>query len=145
MRRAMTIGQLAKAAGVNVETVRYYQRRGLIAEPPKPPGGQRHYAESVAREIGFLRRAQQLGFTLDEAKVLLGMSDGRSYRKTRLLAEEKYATLGVRVAQLNRMRRHLKRLIDRCRANKGTARCPLIEALLDEGSGRRGFSSSGHR
>src|SRR5687767_13090020 len=114
MAQAMTIGQVAKAAAVNVETVRYYQRRGLIGEPAKPPGGHRRYTELVVRQIGFIRGAQQLGFSLEEVKDLIKLSDGRDNRKVRLLAEGKFTVLGARVAQINRMRRKLKRLIEAC-------------------------------
>src|SRR5688572_7473329 len=74
MQEAMTIGRLAKLAGVNVETVRYYQRRGLLREPSKPAGGQRRYAPAVAQQIGFIRRAQQLGFSLEEVKSLMDLA-----------------------------------------------------------------------
>ena len=110
----MTIGQVAKAAGVNVETVRYYQRRGLIGEPAKPPGGHRRYTELVVHQIGFIRGAQQLGFSLEEVKDLIKLSDGRECRKVRALADGKFAMLGSRVAQINLMRRKLKRLVDAC-------------------------------
>ena len=110
----MTIGQVAKAAGVNVETVRYYQRRGLIGEPAKPPGGHRRYTDLVVRQIGFIRGAQQLGFSLEEVKGLIKVTDGADSRKVRALAEGKFAILGTRISQLNTMRRKLKRLIDAC-------------------------------
>ena len=115
MLRAMTIGQVAKAAGVNVETVRYYQRRGLIGEPTKPPGGHRRYTDLVVRQIGFIRGAQQLGFSLEEVKGLLKVSDGRDSAKVLALAEGKFDVLGTRIEQISRMRRKLKRLIDACR------------------------------
>ena len=71
MSETMTIGRLAKAAGVNVETIRYYQRRGLLLEPRKPPGGHRRYSSTVLRQVAFIRSAQQLGFTLEEIGKLL--------------------------------------------------------------------------
>ena len=129
MREAMTIGRLAKAAGVNVETVRYYQRRGLLREPHKPPGGHRRYAAAVVQEIEFIRRAQQLGFSLEEVKSLMGMSDARDCSDARGMAERKYDSLGVRIAQLNGMRRQLKRLINACRRKARGAPCPFIAEL----------------
>ena len=129
MQDAMTIGRLAKAARVNVETVRYYQRRGLIGEPRKPPGGQRRYPASVVRQIGFIRRAQQLGFTLAEVKELLLYSDGRSIRETRVLAERKQGVLETHIVHLQKMRRELKALIEKSRKAKGVGPCPIIEAL----------------
>jgi MerR family transcriptional regulator, mercuric resistance operon regulatory protein len=119
MPRAMTIGQVAKAAGVNVETVRYYQRRGLVGEPTKPPGGHRHYTDVIVRQIGFIRGAQQLGFSLEEVKGLIKLADGEEGRKVRQLAEGKMETLGTRIAQINRMRRKLRRLIAACKRNPG--------------------------
>lgn len=137
MARAMTIGQLAKAAGVNVETVRYYQRRGLIPEPAKPPAGQRHYPEGVVRRMGFIRAAQRLGFSLEEVKSLLELSGGETCRKARNLAEDKYQMLGIRVAELNSMRRQLRALIKRCLATGRGSTCPLIDELYEESAKRR--------
>jgi MerR family transcriptional regulator, mercuric resistance operon regulatory protein len=130
MPEGMTIGRLAKAAGVNVETVRYYQRRGLIGEPERPLGGQRRYPPSVVRELGFIRHAQQLGFSLEEVKSLLALSDGRRCRDARLIAERKYAVLETRMAQLEAMMGELKGLIDACRQNKSRNGCPMIDALF---------------
>jgi MerR family mercuric resistance operon transcriptional regulator len=131
MRQGVTIGRLAKAAGVNVETIRYYQRRGLIAEPHKPLGGHRRYPPVVMEQIAFIRRAQQLGFSLAEVKSLMDLSDGRNLKATRLIAEKKHATLDLHIAQLSRMRRKLKSLIDKSRkAVKGP--CPIIEALSSD-------------
>jgi MerR family mercuric resistance operon transcriptional regulator len=134
MQQGMTIGRLANAAGVNVETIRYYQRRGLIGEPHKPPGGHRRYPALVVGQIAFIRRAQQLGFSLAEVKSLLEHADGQNLRETRLIAEKKYANLELHIAQLNKMRRKLKSLIDRSRKVKGRGACPIITALnTDEG------------
>ena len=129
MPEAMTIGRLAKAAGVNVETVRYYQRRGLLREPHKPPGGQRRYAPAVAGRIAFIRRAQQLGFSLEEVKSPMELAGERDCRDARAIAERKYEALGERVAQLNTMRRELKRLIDACKRKARGAPCPFIAEL----------------
>jgi MerR family mercuric resistance operon transcriptional regulator len=126
----MTIGRLAKAAGVNVETVRYYQRRGLLREPRKPAGGQRRYAEDVLRRIGFIRRAQQLGFTLDEIGQLMPGPHGPTCRDARRVAEQRYAVIESRLAELERMRSELGRLIAACRRSRSA--CPLIDALLEE-------------
>ncbi len=131
MQEGVTIGRLAKAAGVNVETIRYYQRRGLIGEPNKPPGGHRRYSPAVMQQIAFIRRAQQLGFSLAEVKGLMDLSDCRNPKATRLIAEKKHASLELHIAQLTAMRRKLKSLIDKSRrAPKG--RCPIIEALSSD-------------
>ena len=129
MQDGLTIGRLAKAAGVHVETIRYYQRIGLIPEPQKPQGGHRRYPASVMERITFIRRAQQLGFSLEEVKKLLSYADGRNKREVRQIAENKYDMLGARVDQLNEMRRKLKRLIELSKQSKGSGPCPIIIAL----------------
>ena len=131
MPETMTIGRVANAAGVNVETIRYYQRRGLIGEPRKPPGGHRRYPIAVLRQITFIRRAQQLGFTLDEIGQLLELSDGRACREARLIAEKRFAVIETRIAELERMRGELGSLIGACR-KAGRGSCPLIEELSRE-------------
>lgn len=125
----LPIGALARAAGVNVETIRYYQRRGLVEEPAKPLGGHRRYSASAARRVVFIKRAQQLGFTLEEVKALLLLEDGQSCGDTRVLAERKLAIIEERLADLNRMRRLLKTLINECSAGKRPRSCPIIATL----------------
>ena len=132
MQHGMTIGRLAKEAGVNVETVRYYQRRGLIDEPPKPGGGHRRYPLSILKRLAFIRRAQALGFSLAEVQYLLRYSDGRSWKETRQIAEKKFASLDLHIGQLRRMRDTLKSLIKRSRNGKGKGLCPIIRALDGE-------------
>jgi len=129
MRRPMTIGRLAKAAGVGVETIRYYQRRGLLDTPNKPLGGRRHYAEEMLSIIAFIRRAQYLGFSLEEIKSLLAISDGMSCSTGRGHAQAKYEELGERIRELTRMRRKLAAVVKRCDTNKRGAPCPFIQAL----------------
>lgn len=131
MQQGMTIGRLAKAAGVHVETIRYYQRIGLIPEPQKPQGGHRRYAPAVMERINFIRRAQQLGFSLEEVKKLLSYGDGRNRKEVRQIAEAKYELLGSRVEQLNEMRRKLKRLIDLSKDAGNTVPSPIIAALKE--------------
>ena len=131
MPETMTIGRVAKAAGVNVETIRYYQRRGLIGEPRKPPGGHRRYSTAVLGQINFIRRAQQLGFTLDEIGQLLELSDGGSCRETRLIGERRLAVIETRIAALERMRGELGTFIAACR-KAGRGFCPLIAELNRE-------------
>ena len=126
----MTIGTLAASAGVGVETIRYYQRRGLLSIPSMPLGGRRQYAPAVLHRIAFIRRAQDLGFTLDEIKEMLLIEDGSRCGDGRDFAQRKLEELGLRVAELNRMRRKLGDLVKRCDRNKG-APCPFIESLKD--------------
>jgi MerR family transcriptional regulator, mercuric resistance operon regulatory protein len=119
MTGQLTIGRLAEAAGVNVETIRYYQRRGLLEEPSKPLGRQRSNAVAAAKRVRFIKRAQQLGFTLAEVEGLLRLDDGQSCRETRLLAEQKLAVIEQRIADLARMRRLLRGLITECSVGDG--------------------------
>jgi MerR family transcriptional regulator, mercuric resistance operon regulatory protein len=129
MNEHLTIGRLAKAAGVNIETIRYYQRRGLLDEPSKPLGGYRRYAPSAATRVRFIKRAQQLGFTLEEVTGLLRLEDGQSCRETRLLAEHKLELIETRITDLTRMRRLLKGLIAECGEGRRARSCPIIATL----------------
>ena len=120
---------MAKDAGVNVETIRYYQRRGLLDKPYKPQGGHRRYAPASVRRVWFIKRAQHLGFTLEEVKALLRLEDGQSCSETRALAEQKLALIEGRLASLNRMHRLLKSLIEACRKGRRPRSCPIIATL----------------
>lgn len=129
MNAPLRIGSLAKAADVNVETIRYYQRRGLVGEPSKPLGGHRRYSRSAEKRVRFIKRAQQLGFTLEEIKDLLLLDDGQSCREARLLAERKLELIEARIADLARMRRSLRGLIAQCAEGKRPRSCPIIATL----------------
>ena len=130
MRNAnMTIGQVAKLAVVHVETIRYYQRLRLVGEPPRPLGGIRHYDAKTVARLRFIKRAQQLGFTLDEVRSLLALEDGQSCRETRGLAETKLAVIEKRLADLRRMQKLLKALIAECDSGKRPRACPIIATL----------------
>jgi len=125
----MTIGRLAQEAGVNVETVRYYQRRGLLDEPQKPAGGHRRYQPSALKKIAFIRRAQGLGFSLAEVESLLKYSDGTRWKETRQIAQRKLENLLLHIDQLCKMRDSLKALIKKSFDGKGKGTCPIIRAL----------------
>lgn len=129
MIEQLTIGWLAQAAGVNVETIRYYHRRGLVDEPYKPLGGHRRYGPSAVSRVRFIKRAQQLGFTLDEVTALLRLEDGQNCRETRLLAERKLAVIDERIGDLTRMRAILTSLIEECSAGRRPRSCPIIATL----------------
>lgn len=129
----MTIGALAKAGGVNVETVRYYQRRGLLTEPARPAGSVRRYGPEAAYRLAFIRRAQDLGFTLQEVKALLGLAETPNCRGARGLAAEKLVLVERRIRDLDRMRGALRALIRQCDAGS-TRDCPIIRSLLASGS-----------
>ncbi len=125
----MTIGGLAKAAGVNVETIRYYQRLGLIHEPRKPSGSHRRYPDSTVGELVFVRRAQLLGFTLAEIKDLLRHADAADRRDVRRIAETRHSRLALQAKQLATMSARLEALVERSRRHKGAGPDPIIAAL----------------
>ncbi len=127
-----TIGGVARAAGVNVETVRFYQRMGLVPLPKRVYGSFREYPPAIATRVRFIKRAQQLGFTLAEVKNLLALEDGRNCSQARGLATMKLASVENRIADLNRMRRTLKNLIAQCGVSGGRVRCPIIETLAHD-------------
>jgi MerR family mercuric resistance operon transcriptional regulator len=127
-----TIGGVARAAGVNVETVRYYQRMGLVPVPKRVYGSFREYPPEIATRVRFIKRAQQLGFTLAEVKKLLALDDGQSCSKAQGLAAMKLAAIEARIADLNRMRHTLKNLIAQCGAGGGRVSCPIIETLAHD-------------
>jgi MerR family mercuric resistance operon transcriptional regulator len=129
MGQDLTIGKVAGAAGVNVETVRYYQRSGLVPEPPRPAGSVRRYSEETVARLRFIKRAQELGFTLAEIRRLLALGDPQSCGKARALAADKLALVRSRIADLERMRAVLESLVERCDAVRGRVACPIIETL----------------
>jgi MerR family mercuric resistance operon transcriptional regulator len=123
----LTIAGLAKAGGVGVETVRYYQRRGLLAEPPRA-GAIRRYGGGDLRRLRFIRRAQGAGFTLEEIAELLALDSGHDRARVRILAGERLAALEARIAELEAARTALARLSKACSAGtKGP--CPILEAF----------------
>lgn len=131
MSPILTIGGVAKAAGVNVETLRYYQRLKLLEEPARPLGGVRRYSDAAVSRVRFIKRAQELGFSLAEIERLLKLEDPQSCGAARALAEEKLALVASRVADLERLRGVLKDLIARCNARRGKVACPIIETLAE--------------
>ena len=134
----LTIGQLAKEAGVGVETIRFYEREGLLAKPRRSPSGYRQYPPEAVDRVKFLRRAQRLGFTLREAKELLALRDdpdaGR--RDVREKATEKLADIDARIAELQAMRAELGRLVDACDGGGPATGCPIITAIGEESDPR---------
>ena len=128
----LTIGQVAAQAGVNKETIRYYQSLGLVPEPHRPPGSVRRYGPATVARLHFIKRSQELGFTLAEVRKLLLLEDGQDCGRTRKLAEEKLAVIHDRIADLGRMQRLLESLIRQCRRGKRPTSCPIIETLSRE-------------
>jgi MerR family mercuric resistance operon transcriptional regulator len=125
----MTISQLAKNAGVKVETVRYYQRIGLLRTPQRPGHGFRSYEEQDASHLRFIRHGQTLGFTLDEIATLLRLSSA-DCEEAEQVAKERLLSVRTKIADLRRLETALDRTISDCERRKAYAGCPLIEALL---------------
>jgi len=113
-----TIGQVAPAAGVNVETVRFYHRKGLLPLPGRAYGAVRRYGDESLARLRFIRRAQRLGFALDEVSALLQLNDGRSCSAARELAERKLAVVEDRLKDLFALRKQLASLVRRCRTER---------------------------
>jgi MerR family transcriptional regulator, mercuric resistance operon regulatory protein len=127
---AMTIGRLAAAAGVNVETVRYYQRRGLLEAPQRPSGSIGRYPPAALTRLRFIRRSQSLGFSLDEVQALLSLDDGQSCAAARRIGERKLSDVRQRLQALQALEAALEELVSRCSTSKRKVNCPLIEALM---------------
>ena len=130
-QESFTIGVLAKRAGVNVETIRFYQRRGLLPAPDRPLTGIRRYAESDVQRIRFIKQGQKLGFSLDELVELLSLEDGQHCREARDVALKKLASIRERIQGLRAMESALSALVDSCLQGEGATHCPMILALMN--------------
>jgi len=133
---ASTIGTVARQAGVNVETIRYYQRIGLVQEPVRPQGGVRRYPPETVERIRFIKRAQELGFALEDVAELLRLNDGVRCRDARGLAARKLTLVEARLRDLTSVRRTLRQLIAECDAGNARERCPIIDSLSAAGARR---------
>ena len=127
----LTIGIFAKAAGVNVETIRFYQRKGLLPEPAKPFGSIRRYGEADVTRVRFMKSAQRLGFSLDEIGELLQLEDGAHCEEASNLAASKLKDVREKLADLTRIEAALSELVCACTAAKGKVFCPLIASLQE--------------
>jgi len=130
MAEQMTIGQLAAAASVSVETVRYYQRRELLAAPDRPTGGIGRYPAAALTRLRFIKRAQSLGFTLEDVQALLSLDDGRNCAAAREIGEHKLAEVRERLRALRLLETALADLVTRCATARRKVSCPLIASLL---------------
>lgn len=128
----MTISQTARRAGVNAQTLRYYERRGLLPHPSRRASGYRDYPDEAVRIVRFIKRAQDLGFSLDEIEELIRLRGvpARERHRVRALAEHKITDIEAKIARLRSMRRALTTLVDACRRGEA-ANCPIVEALDD--------------
>ncbi len=129
MDEKLTIGKVALEAGVNVETIRFYQRRGLMAEPPKALGGFRYYDRHAIENLRFIKRAQTLGFSLDEIMGLLDLQQKNVCKETHDAAVLKLRLVEERIADLTRIRTTLKDLVRQCEAGPTAVCCPIIDSL----------------
>lgn len=127
----LTIGQLAKRAGVGVETVRFYERQGLLPEPDRRASGYRQYDPAAAARLRFIRRAQQLGFTLKEVRELLALRDDPDATRANVRGQAlaKVADIEARIAALTRMRDALLPLTAACDGHGPAAGCPILQAF----------------
>jgi MerR family transcriptional regulator, mercuric resistance operon regulatory protein len=131
IQKSFTIGALAKKAGVNVETIRFYQRRGLLIQPVKPFKGIRHYTERDVQRVRFIKQGQKLGFSLDEILELLSLDDGQHCCEAQEIALRKLALIRERIESLRTMETALSELVESCAGNTGSVTCPIIRALLN--------------
>lgn len=131
-KQPLTIGRIAKAADVNIETVRHYQRQGLINEPKKPDGGFRHYPLNTIDRIRFIKRAQQLGFSLKDIQQLLVLGS-QHCDDIQILAGEKRELIQRQIEGLTTIQSALDDIIVSCQSDNTEARCALIDALSQKG------------
>jgi len=133
--RALTIGQLAERTGfgVGVETIRYYERQGLIDDPPRTPSGYRQYAPEMVERLRFIRRAQGLGFTLEEIGDLLELrvDEVSACPGVEESARVRLEDVSTKIRELRGIKRSLERLVAACRAREPTGDCPILEALQE--------------
>lgn len=128
----LTIGAVARLAGVHPETVRYYERIGLLPRPARTPGSVRRYPAAALQRVRFIKRAQWLGFSLDEVAVLIALAQGRVCCETRALGEVKLTLVRQKLEQLSAVHSALEALLAQCAAAQGPG-CPLLDALLSDG------------
>jgi Hg(II)-responsive transcriptional regulator len=127
----LTIGEVASEAGVHIETLRYYERRGILPRPPRTASGYRAFSDDDVRRVRFIKRAQALGFSLREVEELLTLRarPGRSCAKVQVKAQSKIADIDVKLQQLSAMRDALTRLVATCARRGATSACPILESL----------------
>ena len=136
----LTIGKVALATGVGIETLRFYEREGLIAEPARRPSGYRDFGPAVIRRVGFIKRAKELGFSLREIAELLSLrvDDAHTCGDVFAIATNKIEDIERRIVELRRMKKALARLAAACTGEGPTGECPILEVLeRDAGDDRR--------
>ncbi len=131
----LTTGRLAKEAGVKIDTVRYYEKRGLLPKPPRKESGYRMFREDAVKRIIFIKHAQEIGFSLHEIEELLFLrvSSKTTCREVKKKTEAKIAEVDEKIQNLQRIKRALEKMADICRANKRIGDCPILDMLDVEG------------
>lgn len=129
--RHITIGAVARQAGVGIDTIRYYEREGLLPQPPRRASGYRDYSRDSVERLRFIRRAKDLGFTLAEIRELLALSTDRArgVKSVKQRAESRLAEVEQRIRELRRVKRGLKVLIEACPGRGALEHCPILRAL----------------
>lgn len=127
-----TIGTLSKLTGCNIETIRYYERVGLLPDPPRTEGGHRLYGEAQVKRLAFIRRSRELGFSIEEVRELLELVDGKRYTcdEVHALTLDHLDDVKKKMADLRRMERVLKNMAAQCSGGK-VPECPIIDALFE--------------
>jgi len=130
----LTISRLARLGGVNLETIRYYERQGLLPAPPRTAAGYRVFPREAARRLRFIKRAQELGFSLNEIAELLALrlKPGAKQTDMRMRAEAKITDIDQKIRTLQAMKKTLRQLTDRCEGCGPLAECPILESLDEE-------------
>lgn len=125
----MKIGKLVAEAGVNIDTIRFYERKGVLPEPERRPSGYRNYGPETVQRLHFIRNAKRLGFSLTEITELLELSSGDDMGAVRAAASEKLASVREKIADLERMREALDQVITACPGHGATSECPIVRSL----------------
>ena len=130
---SLTIGAVAKRVGVAIDTIRYYEREGLLPAPTRRASGYRSYDESAIAQLLFIRRAKSLGFTLEEIRELLALSSDRQrgVKAVKQRALRRLAAIDTRIAELQRVRDGLEQLVDACPGHGAPEHCPILRALVE--------------
>jgi len=130
--KPLTIGRVAKLSGVGIDTIRFYERRGLLHEPARTPSGYRQYAPDIVERLHFILRAKDLGFSLEEVSLLLKLQDeGGSKAEVKKLTSQKLEQIETKIGDLERMRDVLRKLNKDCSGTGDIDSCPIIDALSD--------------
>ena len=131
---SLTIGVVAKRVGVAIDTIRYYEREGLLPEPQRRASGYRSYGDDAIAQLRFIRRAKNLGFTLEEIRELLSLSTDRQrgVKAVKQRAQQRLAAIDQRIAELHKVRDGLAQLVDSCPGHGKPEECPILRALVED-------------